>query len=737
MKKKIAIILSCGFAVAIGLSVALPLNLNKPKDPNEEHISKIAKIEMKSVDDDLFSKAFIDYRIVSNVKYIRYSVAVDAARINSLSITRKTDGRSDSTEEIYFVYKGIDFRGTSMYYDLDTDRLTSVEPTQTRYYFACYSVKLETPLSLTLDFTFSGSVTGVDNEVYELPEVTASYDDYWDHYLPVDSTDTEYGIREFWENGSGKLAFEKPDSENITEVGEPKRAFINSLDENDLRLICRRGGVFNVPTTSGDNWEVVANAPARVEFGSTVGTRPNDCAEFKDYQYNDWKENQLGIKATYSPLSPVRANRILFTYYLYRATDVKADLTVSLSCIDKFGNRIEIDSFVILKTDSASWLSYSKNFKLSTYTKLVIETKSEHIKNETTNQLFICDIQLTCLNTHTSTISTKNPTNWVGVSRNPEKDQNRIDVGSKNYWDPDKGLGDYLALRAYQWNDWGPNDSGVTAIYTSPTPKLTNKLSFNYYINPGSFVAPEATFKIYIVSGEVKTLIDTIVIDSNSPRSEVINYPVSFDRIILNELHFELFTNDPDKTIGNSVVFVKDLSINSYEGPDVPRATGDMSLDTTNANLWSSYSSNDDNKILTGTGAYYGSGSTGVYLTIRTFQEANPTSNTKSVTAIYENSLMKTINHLSFTYYLNVGDFVNGSFMDVKITVIGNGKRTVVKTINGIEKPDTEIGIGIDISESFDEIVFDGLEIEVTTTFGAATGNTCFFVKELKCSFVD
>ena len=60
----------------------------------------------------------------------------------------------------------------------------------------------------------------------------------WVHYSKVNASTTQYGIKEYWVNCStSEHVFKAPSGANIRDGGTPTRAFIDSLLEDDDRLI--------------------------------------------------------------------------------------------------------------------------------------------------------------------------------------------------------------------------------------------------------------------------------------------------------------------------------------------------------------------------------------------------------------------------------------------------------------------------------------------------------------------
>ena len=70
--------------------------------------------------------------------------------------------------------------------------------------------------------------------------ILGSSDEVWNHYTGVDATLEKKGIKEYWVNcTTHESVFSAPASDHIVDMGAPSESFINSLPDNDPRLLAR------------------------------------------------------------------------------------------------------------------------------------------------------------------------------------------------------------------------------------------------------------------------------------------------------------------------------------------------------------------------------------------------------------------------------------------------------------------------------------------------------------------
>ena len=71
-------------------------------------------------------------------------------------------------------------------------------------------------------------------------KILGTGDEVWNHYEAVSPTLDKRGIKEYWVScETHESVFVEPASENIVEMGTPSESFINSLDDDDPRVLAR------------------------------------------------------------------------------------------------------------------------------------------------------------------------------------------------------------------------------------------------------------------------------------------------------------------------------------------------------------------------------------------------------------------------------------------------------------------------------------------------------------------
>ena len=86
-------------------------------------------------------------------------------------------------------------------------------------------------------FVVIGVAASLGNDAFSLAS-GAQQQVVWQHYNKVEPTDVTWGIKEYWVNCSSyEHVFTKPVTGSITNKGTPSQSFINSLPEDDDRLL--------------------------------------------------------------------------------------------------------------------------------------------------------------------------------------------------------------------------------------------------------------------------------------------------------------------------------------------------------------------------------------------------------------------------------------------------------------------------------------------------------------------
>ena len=84
----------------------------------------------------------------------------------------------------------------------------------------------------------AGTMLGINSS--ESQKILGTGDDVWNHYEAVSPTLDKKGIKEYWVNcETHQSVFVEPASEHIVDMGTPSDSFINSLENDDPRLLNR------------------------------------------------------------------------------------------------------------------------------------------------------------------------------------------------------------------------------------------------------------------------------------------------------------------------------------------------------------------------------------------------------------------------------------------------------------------------------------------------------------------
>ena len=317
---------------------------------------------------------------------------------------------------------------------------------------------------------------------------------------------------------------------------------------------------------------------------------------------------------------------------------------------------------------------------------------------------------------------TNSVTNWEAPTSGPVRVEFGQSMGSHS--------GGTLAnFRNYQYYDWTDTQT-ITATYTNPGDLISaNKVEFTYYVYHEGSVKADLTVTLSVIdAGNVKTQIDQFVIDKDA--TGWVDYSNSFDLITVKKFVVETKADCVELASGgiNTQMFVDGMKLSaSYS------EKGDVDISTTDATKWSyTAAQSAQNKILVGTGPYYGSAEgSGPYLTLRTYQwsDWNPTD--AGLTAKYTNDTPKIVNTLNFKYYINDNDFKASAItLTIKVGVVTVDTLTLTRGDNLV------VGAVIDYTKTFTDILFDELSITTSTNEAKGfSGNSCVFLKEMGAQY--
>ena len=122
------------------------------------------------------SRTFVQYGIreSSNNYVLRFATAVKGP-IEKITYTRTAEGLEDAQKNVTHVYQGILSNGSTVYYNPDTQDVTTDEEYKGLYYWACYTVEYYADSTATaLDLTVSATVVdSEENEVVSTAQTTS------------------------------------------------------------------------------------------------------------------------------------------------------------------------------------------------------------------------------------------------------------------------------------------------------------------------------------------------------------------------------------------------------------------------------------------------------------------------------------------------------------------------------------------------------------------------------------
>ncbi|MCQ3036000.1 MAG: hypothetical protein MJ248_07320, partial [Bacilli bacterium] len=193
------------------------------------------------------------------------------------------------------------------------------------------------------------------------------------HYLAKESTTSSTGNKEYWVyDGREKVYLSNPNPSIDWRDAESE-----TLTSSHIAFIPMKGTI-DVSTTSEQNWNYTLANPDNkhyVKFGLTPSlSEGGEYAVFRNYQWSDWKETQVGVTATYTlPTNDDMryVNTFKMTYYSYNPV---SPIQVTIEALDQFGNKTEILSDTYTHTSSPQ--TETVGFENMSFKQLVITTKA-------------------------------------------------------------------------------------------------------------------------------------------------------------------------------------------------------------------------------------------------------------------------------------------------------------------------------------------------------------------------
>lgn len=590
---------------------------------------------------------------------------------------------------------------SNVFYQLGTNDAQALEAGE--YFISClYAVKPEIP------------TTGV-------------------HYLAKENTTSTPGNREYWVyDGRIKAYLENPDPSIIWRDEESP-----ALDTSHVAYLAKKGTT-KVNTISMDNWTYTIADPDNKHYlacGMTPSLKTGgEYAAFRNYLWNDWKEEKVGLTATYTipSMNDLRyVNTFEMTYYLYQP---KVPVLVTIIGVDQYGNTTEIlqDSFKNCP-DGAVTAKYPLlgfNFKY-----IVVTTKAYapglngdsnfFMKNVS---LYYDDASLPVGNHYAAveanqyksgnkeywiknddpTIYVTNPVKdgfWLEGKPEPITDENHpaylaqygeasINLESADNWtvtskeaaikmEFDQTLDDHnkcATFRNYQYFDWNASQLGLSGVYTNPSNMIgANTVSFDYYVKHDNDSIAKADLYVSIFA-----------LDKQGNEREIDSFTINKDKTGWNSYSYEAdvgnFYQLKIVTVSefieglqsggiNTILYVNNMTFKYAVSP-----YGSIKISSTDASLWSFETADATNKMFVGCPANYEEAKTfvkGEFICLRNYQWfdwKNPNQSTLKATYTINNT--KIINSIDFDYFIESASY-EGESTKVSISMINSDDETV------------------------------------------------------------
>lgn len=121
------------------------------------------------------SKTFAQYGVneETNNYVVRFATAVKGS-LEEITYTRVAEGKEDAVKNVTTVYQGLESKGEVVYYNPETQDVTTDEAYKGMYYWACYLIEYSSEDAKSLNITASIKVVDSENNVLEAEPKTTS-----------------------------------------------------------------------------------------------------------------------------------------------------------------------------------------------------------------------------------------------------------------------------------------------------------------------------------------------------------------------------------------------------------------------------------------------------------------------------------------------------------------------------------------------------------------------------------
>lgn len=606
------------------------------------------------------------------------------------------------------------------------------------------------------------------------------------HYIAKESTSTETGNKEYWMyDNSSKVYLSNPDlSVNWEDKTSP------ALNEEHPAFIGAKKTT-NVVTTDGTNWTSSIQDPNNkhsLSFGKTgTGEDGGLFALFKNYQWKDWKESQIGLTAEYQCEEVNYVNTFCMTYYLFNPV---SPVKVTINIVDQLGAKTEVLHKYFEHCPNGP-VTEEFTFKATNFKSLEISTHAFTNGKDGYSNISIKDVSAYYIepgetvgthylyNAPTAT-SSGNKEYWVfdGDSNiyfeNPDptsiwddssiasissshpaylaKTGNaQVETSSGTNWNaPKEGpirteygqtigshSGTCMTFRNCQYASFKETELGITAIYTNPNPIMSvNNIAFNSYVwrENSTLAKANLNVKIYIIDQVgTETMIDEFVLDKND--TEWLNYHKDFD--LSNFYQLKIVTTSEYILLSsdfiNTIMYVDNLQL-YYEKQNIDEVT----IPTTSSEGWTSSTPAPQNKVVYGTEPKYENAGPGDYIGLRNYQWFDWKENQVGITATYQLNEPTVMNTINLKYFINEASFEAPSGV-LTISVIDNYYQKVDVDSITIDKTLIEKETDIDYTKTLDNKITVKQFVLSFKSFSSSLKSggysTAIFIRDIVCSY--
>lgn len=179
MKNKLKLFLTATVMAGALLSFSTTnqnsLNLNETvvDFTNETQQVNLRKTAIGDAESVGVSRTFAQYGEFEGRTFLRFATAVSGP-ISSITYTRAVEGYEEVNNDVTIVYRGLTSGEDVVYYNHETEELTTDEAYAGNYYWACYLIEINQEEAKSYEFTVFATVVGENDETVVSAAKTAS-----------------------------------------------------------------------------------------------------------------------------------------------------------------------------------------------------------------------------------------------------------------------------------------------------------------------------------------------------------------------------------------------------------------------------------------------------------------------------------------------------------------------------------------------------------------------------------